>query len=147
MQNTTARWPFVQLSMAFATFEVHPPHAPPPVPQLELLSLPYVSHVVALLQHPSHPLIESQTHPPPEHLVPAGHDVPHVPQFFESLVRSAHLPLQFVVADGQTSVHAGPPASERPHTSPLSHATPHVPQLVGDCSNVAHPLPVLAQSA
>ena len=48
------------------------------------------------MQHPLHPLVESQTHALPEHRVPAGHEVPQAPQFFESLVRTTHVPLQFV---------------------------------------------------
>jgi hypothetical protein len=72
----------------------HPPHVAPPLPQLSVVSLASGSHVVALLQHPAHPLLALQTHfPAPEHTVPGlvvAHALLHAPQLLLSDSRFTH---------------------------------------------------------
>jgi hypothetical protein len=63
-------------------------HAFPPLPQL--VGLWPGSQVVALLQHPAHPLDLLQTHLLLEQVVPAAHAVPHMPQLFGSREVSTH---------------------------------------------------------
>jgi hypothetical protein len=76
-----------------------------------------------------------------------GHAMTHVPQWFESDVRRAHVPPQFVWPPVHPVAHANAPASEGVHTGVGSvQLTPHPPQLDFEERSVAHPVPASAQS-
>jgi hypothetical protein len=86
-------------------------------------------------------------HVPPVHVSYDGHAMAHVPQWFESVARVAHVPSQFVWPAAQPVAHAYAPASDGVHTgvAPV-HATAHPPQLDFEEKSVAHPVPASAQS-
>ena len=66
------------------------------------VSVQPLAHAVCVLVH-------DDTHLLSLHTLPGMQTVPHLPQFWESTVRSTHLPLQSVQGDGGEPTH---PASE-----------------------------------
>jgi hypothetical protein len=83
-----------------------------------------------------------QTHWPPWQCVPPPHLVPHVPQLFESTVRSAHAGIGTEVVAGQ-SVTVSEPTGAQAHaalvqTAPGGQALPQVPQLYGSAFVFTH---------
>jgi hypothetical protein len=67
---------------------------------------------------------------PVEQTCPAGHAIPHAPQFERSVDVFTQRPPQTVSGAGQVSAHMPPE-----HASPALHAWPHSPQLLrSDCT-------------
>ncbi len=70
------------------------------------------------------PAPQEARHAPAEHTWPAGHCVPHPPQWARSLVTSTQRPSQGVVPVTHSTRHA-----PLRHTWPMGHALPQPPQL------------------
>jgi len=92
----------------------------PQLPQL-------LSSVFVLTHALPHSVVPApQTHWPLEHTMPGPQTVEQLPQWYESLERSAHVPLQLVRLPGQVELHL--PLTQ---TLPAAQAAPQAPQLSG----------------
>jgi hypothetical protein len=133
---------------------VHPPpeqicepeHAVPHTPQLLPELRRSVSHPFAVLPSQSpKPITQRLSHIPALHVaiafVPAGHTVPHAPQFATSVVRSAHALPHGRRPAGHESVH---PIVPQNGVAP-EQTVPHVPQLFGSLRGVVQPVAVAGQ--
>ncbi len=116
-------------------------------PQLPQLALSVCSFVQAVPQRSGSAAV-GHWHVPLVHTSYDGHAIAHVPQWFESDERVAHVPSQFVWPAVHPFAHAYAPASpDAVHTGVVPvQLTAHPPQFDFEEKSVAHPVPASAQS-
>jgi len=115
----------------------------PQAPQLTLSVWRLAQATPASESHAVCPVAQFAAQAPPVHTCPLGHTVPQAPQFWRSLARLAHVPLQAPCPAGQLTAHA-----PDTHAMPAPQRAPHAPQLAGSdevstqrSPQVASPLP------
>jgi len=101
----------------------------PPLPHVAARSTVGSWHVhdVAVTHTPPHSTCAGgHTHDPALHTVPPRHELPHAPQFLESVAWSTHMSPH--LAAGDTHAHA-----DITHDSAPRHTCPQSPQLLESC--------------